>query len=99
MYPNLDPDKGQTRGSEATRTITHDPKGSRTYRLAGWPTRRPVVVGNSVAGFAFDFIFACISHWVVDGMGFQTIMPLIILAILVTSYVCYHKIYGDRQLA
>jgi hypothetical protein len=46
------------------------------------------------AGFAFDFIFACISHWVVDGMGFQTIMPLIILAILVVSYVTYHKIYG-----
>lgn len=46
------------------------------------------------AGFAFDFIFACISHWVVDGMGFQTIMPLIILAILIVSYVTYHKIYG-----
>jgi hypothetical protein len=46
------------------------------------------------AGFAFDFIFACISHWVVDGVGFQTIMPLIILAILVVSYVTYHKIYG-----
>lgn len=50
------------------------------------------------AGFAFDFIFACISHWVVDGMGFQTIMPLIILAILIVSYVHYHKIYGDRVL-
>ncbi|GAB3217413.1 DoxX family protein [Algoriphagus aestuariicola] len=51
------------------------------------------------AGFAFDFIFACISHWVVDGMGFQTIMPLIILGILIVSYVNYHKIYGYRTLA
>lgn len=51
------------------------------------------------AGFAFDFIFACISHWVVDGMGFQTIMPLIILAILMVSYVCYHKIYGSKEIA
>lgn len=49
------------------------------------------------AGFAFDFIFACISHWAVDGMGFQTIMPLIILAILIVSYVTYHKIYGVKS--
>lgn len=44
------------------------------------------------AGFAFDFIFACISHWAVDGFGAQTIFPLFILAILITSYVCYDKI-------
>ena len=51
------------------------------------------------AGFVFDFTFAFISHWAVDGMGFQTIMPLIILAILVVSYVYYHRIYGDRMIA
>ena len=44
------------------------------------------------AGFTFDFLFACISHWAVDGFGFQTIFPLIILAILMVSYVYYHKI-------
>lgn len=45
------------------------------------------------AGFAFDFVFACISHWAVDGFGFQTVFPLIILAILAISYLYYHKIY------
>ncbi|MBP0903739.1 DoxX family protein [Mariniflexile gromovii] len=44
------------------------------------------------AGFVFDFLFACISHWAVDGFGFQTIFPLIILAILMVSYVYYHKL-------
>ncbi|MEB2777950.1 DoxX family protein [Algoriphagus sp. D3-2-R+10] len=44
------------------------------------------------AGFTFDFIFAFISHYVVDGMGFQTIFPLIILAILMVSYVYFHKL-------
>ena len=44
------------------------------------------------AGFTFDFIFACISHTVVDGFGAQSIFPLIILAILMVSYVYYHKI-------
>ncbi len=44
------------------------------------------------AGFTFDFLFACISHWVVDGFGFQTIFPVIILAILSVSYFYYHKI-------
>ncbi len=43
-------------------------------------------------GFTFDFLFACISHWAVDGFGFQTIFPLIILAILMVSYRYYHKI-------
>lgn len=50
------------------------------------------------AGFTFDFIFACISHWVVDGMGFQTLMPLIILAILMASYVTYHRIYSHQEI-
>lgn len=43
------------------------------------------------AGFAFDFIFACLSHWSVDGFGFQTIFPLLIMAVLVVSYIYYHK--------
>ncbi|SFB00621.1 DoxX family protein [Algoriphagus aquimarinus] len=44
------------------------------------------------AGFTFDFIFACISHYAVDGLGFQTIFPLIILVILMVSYIYYHKL-------
>lgn len=44
------------------------------------------------AGFTFDFIFAFISHYAVDGFGFQTIFPLIILAILMVSYVYFHKL-------
>lgn len=44
------------------------------------------------AGFAFDFLFACISHWAVDGFGFQTVFPLIILVVLIVSYIYYHKL-------
>lgn len=44
------------------------------------------------AGFAFDFIFASISHFAVDGFDFQGFFPLIILAILMTSYIYHHKI-------
>lgn len=43
------------------------------------------------AGFAFDFIFASISHFAVDGMGLMSFFPLIFLMILVISYVSYHK--------
>ena len=44
------------------------------------------------AGFAFDFIFASISHFAVDGIDFQGFFPLIILAILMISYTYHHKI-------
>lgn len=44
------------------------------------------------AGFTFDFIFACISHWSIDGFGFQAVFPLIVLAILMVSYVYFHKL-------
>lgn len=44
------------------------------------------------AGFIFDFLFASISHFAVDGFGFEGIFPLIILAILIVSYVYYHKL-------
>ncbi len=50
------------------------------------------------AGFVFDFIFACGSHWAVDGFGGQTIFPLIVLAILLVSYVTYHKLQGTKIL-
>ena len=44
------------------------------------------------AGFAFDFIFATISHLAVDGIGFMSFFPLIFLGILILSYIAYHKI-------
>lgn len=44
------------------------------------------------AGFAFDFIFAGISHFSVDGLDFQSFFPFLFLGLLVLSYLSYHKI-------
>jgi hypothetical protein len=44
------------------------------------------------AGFAFDFIFASVSHACVDGVDFQTFFPLIIFAILIVSYISWHQL-------
>lgn len=44
------------------------------------------------AGFGIVFICAAVSHGAVDGLGAQSIFPLIIFAILVISYICYHKL-------
>ena len=49
------------------------------------------------AGLAFNFICASISHFVVDGSGFVSFFPLIILAILVVSYLQYFKVYAQWQ--
>lgn len=43
------------------------------------------------AGFTFDFLFASISHFAVDGLYFETFFPLIVLAVLMVSYIFYHK--------
>lgn len=51
------------------------------------------------AGFGFDFIFASISHGVVDGIGFQSFFPLIFLVILAISYFYYHKIERYKNIA
>jgi hypothetical protein len=48
------------------------------------------------AGFAFDFIFAAISHGAVDGINFQTFFPFIILGILLLSYFSYHKLQATK---
>jgi hypothetical protein len=45
------------------------------------------------AGFTFNFLFASISHFAIDGFGFQGILPLIFLLILGVSYFYYHKLY------
>jgi hypothetical protein len=44
------------------------------------------------AGFAFSFIAAAASHWIVDGFTGQTIFPLVAFAILAVSYIYYHKL-------
>lgn len=44
------------------------------------------------AGFAFDFIFATISHGAVDGINLQTFFPLVVFGVLVVSYIYYHKL-------
>lgn len=44
------------------------------------------------AGFVFDFIFASISHFSVDGLGYEGFFPLVVLAILMVSYTYYHKL-------
>ncbi len=48
------------------------------------------------AGFVFDFLFASISHFTVDGITFEGFFPLIVLGILMVSYIYYHKIYGNK---
>lgn len=45
------------------------------------------------AGFTFNFLFASISHFAIDGMNFQSIFPLIFLVILGISYSYYQKLY------
>ena len=49
------------------------------------------------AGFVFDFLFASISHTVIDGWGIGTIFPFIVLAVLMVSYTYYHKL--NNQLS
>ena len=48
------------------------------------------------AGFAFDFLFAAISHAAVDGINGQTFFPLVVLGILAVSYVYYHKLNTNK---
>jgi hypothetical protein len=49
------------------------------------------------AGFTFDFLFASISHYSVDGFDFQTIFPLIVLAVLMVSYIYFHKLNASSN--
>ncbi len=49
------------------------------------------------AGFTFDFLFASISHFAIDGLDFQSFFPLIFLAILAVSYVYYHKLNSSKN--
>jgi len=41
--------------------------------------------------FGIDFISAFIAYLSIDGVVGNTFFPLVMLALLVASYVCYHK--------
>jgi DoxX-like family len=49
------------------------------------------------AGFAIDFISAFVSHWAVDGITGLTFFPLIVFAILIVSYIYYHKMNNSLR--
>ncbi|GAA4758238.1 MULTISPECIES: DoxX family protein [Flavobacterium] len=49
------------------------------------------------AGFTFNFLFASISHFAVDGVDFQSFFPLLFLVILGISYTYYNKIYSPKN--
>ena len=50
------------------------------------------------AGFAFNFICASVSHFVIDGLATVSFFPLFILVIAVVSYINYFKVYGKDRL-
>lgn len=49
------------------------------------------------AGFTFDFIFAALSFWAVDGFGVESITPLIFLLVLGASYITHYKLQEQRS--
>lgn len=48
------------------------------------------------AGFNFDFLFAFISIWAVEGISGMAFFPLIMLAILMLSYFYHHKLQAHQ---
>jgi uncharacterized membrane protein YphA (DoxX/SURF4 family) len=49
------------------------------------------------AGFTFNFLFASISHFAVDGLDFQSFFPLIFLGILGLSFTYYQKLQANNS--
>lgn len=49
------------------------------------------------AGFTFNLISAAVSNAVVYGFGFAPLLPVIVLAILAVSYVCFRKRLSYRE--
>ncbi len=49
------------------------------------------------AGFAFNFIFATISHISVDGVTPLTFLPVVVFAVLIASYFSYHKLQRAHE--
>jgi hypothetical protein len=50
------------------------------------------------AGFAFDFIAAFVSLWIVYGFNAMLILPLVFMVILILSYVNYQKLQKLKQI-
>ena len=52
------------------------------------------------AGFAFDFICATISLLAVDGFSGMALFPMVVFAVLIVSYITYHKLQAapDKKL-
>ncbi len=44
------------------------------------------------AGFTFDFLFASISHYYVDGIGIGVFFPLMLLGVLMVSYFYHNRL-------
>jgi hypothetical protein len=51
------------------------------------------------AGFTFTLIAATVSHSAIDGVHPQSFFPLLILAILLVSYISYHKLAAGNKTA
>lgn len=49
------------------------------------------------AGFVFDFLFATISLWAVDGFSPMVLFPMVVLIVLMVSYFSYHKLQKAKQ--
>jgi len=59
-------------------------------------------VGKRIKEWAYvalgiDYISALIAHLSIDGPVFSSFTPLITMALLIASYICYHKM-KDQQL-
>jgi hypothetical protein len=50
------------------------------------------------AGFVFEFICAAISNTIVLGFGFNSLFPLIVMAILLISYFSFHRRNAGNQV-
>lgn len=47
------------------------------------------------AGFVFDFVFAGLSLWAVDGFNALIAIPVVVLIVLMISYFSYHKLNAE----
>lgn len=50
------------------------------------------------AGFAFEFIFASISHLIVDKNPIFILLPLIAFGVLIISYINHFKVYHREEV-
>lgn len=51
------------------------------------------------AGFGISMISAFVAHVAVDGFSAMSCFPLLVLAILATSYICFHKLLNAKNSA